>query len=351
MRRSIKLGISSDLTNFRAPFRGTELASEFDLIAQCFAPLAGPEGLGLKDDAALFQPTPGTELVYTVDAMASGVHFLPNEAPEIVAKRLIRMNISDLAAKGAKPRGYLLTVALPHDLDIAWVQAFAKGLGEDQEAFGFKVIGGDTISTPGPLVLSLTAIGEVRQGRMIRRAGARAGDDLYVTGTIGDAAFGLEVAKGAHQSASEADKDYLEGRFRLPTPRLNFGQMLATEAIATAAADVSDGLLADAGHIGVASGLDIEVIANSVPLSDPTRRIVASDNRLADAITGGDDYEIVFTAPTDCRQMIKTGSTKQGLQATRIGRAVEMLGDKPAVRFIGEDGAAIKLKHLGYRHR
>ena len=203
MRRSIRSAISSGPTNFRAHFGGLQLASEFDLIAQCFAPLAGPEGLGLKDDAALFQPTPGTELVYTVDAMASGVHFLPDEAPELVAKRLIRVNISDLAAKGAKPRGYLLTIALPHDLDISrGCRLSLKGLGEDQEAeYGFKVIGGDTISTPGPLVLSLTAIGEVRQGRMIRRAGARAGDDLYVTGTIGDAAFGLEVAKGAHQSA------------------------------------------------------------------------------------------------------------------------------------------------------
>ena len=327
------------------------LVSEFDLIAQCFAPLAGPEGLGLKDDAALFRPTPGTELVYTVDAMASGVHFLPDEAPEIVAKRLIRVNISDLAAKGAKLRGYLLTIALPHDLDIVWVQAFAKGLGEDQAEYGFKVIGGDTISTPGPLVLSLTAIGEVRQGRMIRRAGARAGDDLYVTGTIGDAAFGLEVAKGAHDAISEPDKTYLESRFRLPTPRLDFGQMLATEAIATAAADVSDGLLADAGHIGVASGLDIEVVANSVPLSDPARRIVIGRNRLADAIIGGDDYEIVFTASPDRWQVIKTASAKQGLQVTRIGRVIEMLGDKPAVRLIGEDGAAIRLERLGYRHR
>jgi len=351
MRRSIRSAILSGPTNFRAHFGGLQLASEFDLIAQCFAPLAGPEGLGLKDDAALFQPNPGTELVYTVDAMASGVHFLPDEAPELVAKRLIRVNISDLAAKGAKPRGYLLTIALPHDLNIAWVQAFAEGLGEDQEAYGFKVIGGDTISTPGPLVLSLMAIGEVRQGRMIRRAGAQAGDDLYVTGTIGDAAFGLEVTKGTHQSASEADKAYLEGRFRLPTPRLSFGQMLATEAIATAAADVSDGLLADAGHIGIASGLDIEVNAGLIPLSDPARRIVASDNRLADAITGGDDYEIVFSAPADCRQMINTASVKQGLPATRIGRVVETLGDKPAVRLIGEDGAAIQLEHLGYRHR
>ena len=328
-----------------------KLESEFDLIAQCFVPLAGPEGLGLKDDAALFRPSPGTELVYTVDAMASGVHFLPDESPEIIAKRLIRVNISDLAAKGAKPRGYLLTIALPHDLNIAWVQAFAKGLDEDQEEYGFKVIGGDTISTHGPLVLSLTAIGEVCSGRMIRRAGARAGDDLYVTGTIGDAAFGLEVAKGAHDSISEADKIYLEGRFRLPTPRLNFGQMLATETIVTAAADVSDGLLADAGHIGVASGLDVEVIAESVPLSEPARRIVARDNRLADAITGGDDYEIVFTAPTDCRQMIKAASAKVGLQATRIGRVLEMLRDISAVRLIGEDGAVIKLEHLGYRHR
>jgi len=351
MRRSIKSDISSGPTNFRAPLRGIKLAGEFDLIAQCFAPLAGPEGLGLKDDAALFHPNPGTELVYTVDAVAAGVHFLPEEAPELIAKRLVRVNISDLAAKGAKPRGYLLTIALPHDLDIAWVQAFAKGLGEDQEAYGFQLFGGDTISTPGPLFMSLTAIGEVGQARMIRRTGARAGDDLYVTGTIGDATFGLEVAKGAHEAASEEDRTYLESRFRLPTPRIEFGQILAMEALATAAADVSDGLLADAGHIGIASGFDIEVIADAVPLSAPARRVVRDGNRLADAITGGDDYEIVFTARPNSWQMIKAASVKQGLQVTRIGRVVETLRDKSSVRLMGKCGDVIELEHLGYRHR
>ena len=185
MRRSIKSDISSGPTNFRAPLRGIKLAGEFDLIAQCFAPLAGPEGLGLKDDAALFHPNPGTELVYTVDAVAAGVHFLPEEAPELIAKRLVRVNISDLAAKGAKPRGYLLTIALPHDLDIAWVQAFAKGLGEDQEAYGFQLFGGDTISTPGPLFMSLTAIGEVGQARMILVQGREQGMTSTSPGRLG----------------------------------------------------------------------------------------------------------------------------------------------------------------------
>ena len=327
------------------------MASEFDLIAQCFAPLAGPEGLGLKDDAALLLPSPRSELVFTVDAMSAGVHFLPDEDPAIIAKRLLRVNVSDLSAKGAKPRGYLLTIALPRELDMEWVRAFAKGLAEDQDEFGIKVIGGDTISTDGPLVLSLTAIGEVPLGGMLRRAGAHAGDDLYVTGTIGDAAFGLEVAKGDRQALPQSDRDYLEDRFRLPRPRLRFGQTLSEESIATACADVSDGLLADAGHIGIASGLDIEISARSVPLSASARSIVESENRLADAITGGDDYELVFTAKPNCRRIIEKVSEKLGFNATQIGRVVKMQGDTSAVRLVGVDGSPVTLQQLGYRHR
>jgi thiamine-monophosphate kinase len=327
------------------------MASEFDLIAQCFAPLAGPEGLGLKDDAALFLPSPKTELIYTVDAMSAGVHFLPDEDPGVIAQRLMRVNVSDLSAKGAKPRGYLLTIALPRELDIEWVQAFAEGLAKDQDEFGIKVIGGDTVSTDGPLVLSLTAIGEAPLGGMVRRAGAKTGNDLYVTGTIGDAAFGLEVARGGLATLPDADRAYLEDRYRKPQPRLKYGQMLSAENIATAAADVSDGLLADAGHIGIASGVDIEISARSVPLSEAAQKIVDAENRLADAITGGDDYELVFTAPSNRRRIIEKVSEKQGLRVTQIGRIVEMRGEASAVRLIGVDGSPITLKQLGYRHR
>lgn len=325
--------------------------SEFDLIAQCFAPLAGPEGLGLKDDAALLAPSPNSELVFTVDAMTAGVHFLEDEAPEVIARRLVRVNVSDLAAKGAKPRGYLLTLALPTALDESWVRKFAEGLAQDQKIFGFKVIGGDTVATRGPLVLSLTAIGEVPVGTMIRRAGARFGDDIYVSGTIGDSAFGLEVAQGGHRSIPDDYRAFLEARFRLPEPRLSLGQALAANGLANAAADVSDGLLADAGHIGIASGLDVEIFAQSVPLSQAARIIADADDRLADAMTGGDDYELVFTASPQHSHALQIIAAEQAIPITSIGRMVEMQGEAPSVRLLGVDGAPITLKQLGYRHR
>lgn len=327
------------------------MAGEFDLIAQYFAPLAGPEGLGLKDDAALLIPSPNTELVFTVDAMTAGIHFLADEAPDVIARRLMRVNMSDVAAKGAKPRGYLLTLALPPALDENWVRRFAEGLATDQEAFGVKVIGGDTVATEGPLVLSLTAIGEVPTGRMIRRGGAHIGDEVYVSGTIGDAAFGLEVAQGGHRSISEKHRAYLESRFRLPLPRLALGQALALEGLASAAADVSDGLLADAGHIATASGLDVEIFTQTMPLSDAARQIVEANDWLIDAMTGGDDYELVFTAASDQRQAVQDMAEQQSVPLTRIGRIMVMQGETPSVHVLGADGMPMTPKHLGYRHR
>ncbi len=322
-------------------------AGEFDLIARHFAPLAGAGGLGLKDDAAVMSPPEGRDLVLTVDANVAGVHFLADEAPDIVARRLLRTNLSDLAAKGARPEGYLLTLMLGDDADDDWIGGFAAGLGVDQLLFGIALFGGDTVSTPGPSAASITAIGSVPAGGMVRRSGARAGDDLYVTGTIGDGLLGLAAAQGELAGLDAADRDWLATRFRLPSPRLAIGAALR-DAGATAAADVSDGLIADAGHIASASGVDLVIDAATVPLSAPARR---SGRALADLLSGGDDYELVFTAPPAAAAGIAEAAVATGVPVARIGSAGPCASGEPQVVVRGPDGRALNLARQGYRHR
>ncbi len=325
------------------------MAGEFDLIARYFAPLAGPEGLGLKDDAALLRPPPGMDLVLTADANVAGVHFLANEAPDIAARRLLRTNLSDLAAKGARPLGYLLTLALPASADEAWIAGFAAGLAADQATYGVALYGGDTVATPGPVVASITAIGAVARGRMLRRSGARAGDDLYVTGCIGDGVFGLEAACGRLEALDAAANAYLADRYRLPSPRVAFGMALAEAGGATGAADISDGLVADAGHIAEASGVAIEITAVAVPLSAPVRMLLHSrPEGLAEAITGGDDYELVFTAPKAARPEIEAVAARTGVRGTRIGRVLAGAAD---VTVLDRDGLPMRFERRGYVHR
>ena len=312
-------------------------ASEFDLIERYFAPLAGPEGLGLKDDAAHFTPPAGFDLTLTVDANVAGVHFLAKESPDIVARRLLRTNLSDLAAKGARPVGYLLTLALSEATDEAWVQAFAQGLAADQAMFGLNLFGGDTVATPGPALASITALGLTPSGRAVLRSGAKAGDGVFVTGTIGDAGLGLSLLQGAPENdLSSDDRQWLIERFRLPTPRLEFGADLLNAA--TAAADVSDGLVADAGHIAKASGLIIEIDATAVPLSEAALRYGLDPLR---AMTSGDDYEIVFAA-----------SGESPVPATRIGAVRSpKAGETPGAIVLDSSGAKIPILRSGYAHR
>ena len=219
------------------PAKPEILPGEFEIIAKYFAPLtAGAPGAeGLTNDAAVFTPRAGLGVVVTVDAMVAGVHFLPGDPPETLGRKLLRVNLSDLAAMGARPLGYLLVTALPRDLEEPWIAAFAAGLAEDQEAFGIVLMGGDTVSTPGPTTLSLTAFGEVATGHALTRAGAREGDDIYVSGTLGEGALGLKVLQGAFGDLSEADRASLAGRYRLPEPRLALGQALADRGLASAA--------------------------------------------------------------------------------------------------------------------
>jgi thiamine-monophosphate kinase len=318
---------------------------EFERIRRFFAPLAGPGGLGLVDDAALFDCAPGRRLVVTADAIVAGVHYLPDDPPSLVARKLLRVNLSDLAAMGAQPLHYVLTTALPAELGPQWLAGFAEGLAEDQRRYGIDLLGGDSVGTHGPAVLSLTAIGDVPAGQEIRRSGAQPGDLVWVSGTIGDAFLGLDLLRGAYSDLAPEHRDYLARRFRLPEPRTELGPRLC--GIAHAMIDVSDGLLADLGHICETSRVAAIVELDLLPLSPAARAIVegapAIGARLAAA---GDDYELLFTAPADVAETIAALSLRLGVPATRIGR-IDVGG---GVRLLDADGHRIPLGVTGYRH-
>lgn len=292
------------------------LPGEFALIARHFRRLAGPGALDLSDDAALLDPPAGRQLVLAADAMVEGVHFLPDDPPETIGRKLLRVNLSDLAAMGAAPLGYLMTTALPRDLPADWLGRFVDGLALDQAEFGLAVLGGDTVSTPGPLSLSLTILGTVAPGGALRRSGARPGDDVWVSGTIGDGALGLRVLQGRLPADAAG---HLAGRYRLPQPRLALGQALA--GLARAAMDVSDGLVQDLGHLCRAAGCGVVLRAGDVPLSAAARALVTADPALLPlCLSGGDDYELLFAASPDAGDAIEAGAARAGIPVTRIGR-------------------------------
>ncbi|MGZ5104891.1 MAG: thiamine-phosphate kinase [Usitatibacter sp.] len=296
-------------------------AGEFELIARYFAPLARgfPGAYGLLDDAAVIAPPPGHELVAKTDAIVGGVHFLDDDPPELVARKALRVNLSDLAAKGAMPRAYMLDLMLPKTVTEDWIAAFARGLAQDQDEYGVHLIGGDMDSTPGPVTIAIMAFGDVTVGRMIRRHGARAGDLVFVTGTIGDAAFGLEALRGAWPNLDAGDAAFLIDRYRLPRPRVTLGPRLA--GLASAALDVSDGLLADLRHLCEVSELTAVIEAPLVPLSAAARAVLATSSaRIATVLTGGDDYEILFAAPVMAAGELATLSRTLGVPITAIGR-------------------------------
>ena len=281
------------------------LPREFELIAKYFRPLAGAGSLELRDDAALLTPPPGRDLVLTADAMVAGVHFLTGDPPDLIGRKLLRVNLSDLAAKGATPIGYLLTVSTPRDTPDTWFAAFATGLAQDQAEFGVTLLGGDTTSTPGPISLSLTMIGHVAPGMAVHRTGAAAGHGIWVTGTIGDGALGLAVATGRLTDPT----GFLLARYRLPQPRLG----LAIGGLASAGMDVSDGLVQDLGHICRASGVSAVIDAALVPFSAQSR--AAGEAWLETCLTGGDDYELLLAVPP----AREAEMAALGIPVTRIG--------------------------------
>ncbi|MFO0995147.1 MAG: thiamine-phosphate kinase [Alphaproteobacteria bacterium] len=320
---------------------------EFEIIRRYFVPLAKghPGARGLTDDVATLALAPGRELVITADAIVAGVHFLPGDPADAIARKMLRVNLSDLAAKGAVAIGYLMTIAAPASIGEDWLESFARGLAADQAEFGVTLLGGDTTATPGPLTLSVTAVGEIAAGATLHRDGAKAGDAVFVSGTLGDGALGLAVARGGLTNLPESLRNALLDRYRVPRPRMTLGPRLI--GIAHAALDVSDGLVADLGHICECSGLRAVVDAASVPLSEAAARALAEDGSLRSRIlAGGDDYEILFTAPEDSAAALARLAGELEVPITRIGRMVEGTG----VTVLDSQGRPIPLSHEGYRH-
>jgi thiamine-monophosphate kinase len=317
---------------------------EFGRIARFFAPLAAgaPGALGLTDDAALVDCPAGERLVVTVDAMVEGVHFLSRDPPDLIARKLVRVNLSDLAAMAARPVGYFLTTALPKSHGDGWLEGFAAGLAQDQAEFGITLLGGDSVSTPGPVSLTLTALGRVAVGGEVRRGGARPGDLVFVSGTIGDGALGLEAAQGKLDGLLDpAEVAFLADRYRLPRPRVGLGPRLS--GLATAMMDVSDGLVGDLGHICAVSRVAGVIEAGRVPLSAAAARL---PDRLATVLTGGDDYELLFTAPPDRQADVRAAAKAAAVPVTAIGRIEAGQG----VRVLDRAGSEIPLDGLGWRH-
>jgi thiamine-monophosphate kinase len=311
------------------------------MIAQLFAPLATSKAaLGLCDDAALLRVPNRRELVLTTDAIVEGVHFFRSDPPKSVAQKALRVNLSDLAAKGAEPIGYLMTLALPAKASTRWLKAFCTGLHADQKRYDISLLGGDTTRIDGRLTIAITAIGSVPRGKMTLREGAKPGDVVFVSGTIGDAGGGLELLKKGTRGPQ-----FLVERFRVPRPRLSLG--LALHGLAGASTDVSDGLLADLGHIAKVSHVRVAVRAGQVPLSPALRARWGSGERaVVRAATAGDDYEIAFTCrPTDARK-VKRVALRAKTRVTEIGTVERGRG----VVLLDSQGNEIKTARRGYTH-
>ncbi len=326
-----------------------ETSAEERLIARYFRPLATyPGALGLGDDAAVLTPPPGCDLVVTTDGVIAGVHFFPDDPPDTIGRKVLRMNLSDLAAKGAKPVGFLMSVALPAGVEENWLAAFAAGIGEDSKRYGCPLLGGDTDRTPGPISVSIAAFGSVPQGKMVRRSTAKPGDCVVITGTIGDAALGVLLCKDAALAErlrlNESMRAHLQQRYLLPEPR----NALAAAVLqyASAAMDVSDGLAGDLAKLCRASSVAAEVDVARVPLSDAARAAVSADPALLGTVLGGgDDYEIVLTLSPEKLGAFQDAARAAGVAMAEIGRIAAGEG----ASFVC-DGSPLRLAHRAYSH-
>ena len=314
--------------------------SEFELI-RCYFTRATPNAeLGVGDDAALLRRAPGMELAVSTDMLVAGTHFFADADPCLLGHKVLAVNLSDMAAMGAQPRWATLALALPQ-ADAAWLQQFSAGFFALAEQYGVELVGGDT--TRGPLNLCVTIMGEVPQGVALRRSGARAGDDIWVSGTLGDAALGLALLKGEVQLA-DGDAAACVQRLHRPEPRVALG--LALRGVASSAIDISDGLLADLGHILEGSGVGAEIAVAALPVSPVLRACLPHALGRNCVLAGGDDYELCFTAPVAQRDALQKISQRLGLPLTRIGTIVA--GGGCTVR--AADGEIITIGESGYDH-
>ena len=326
-----------------------ELSAEDRLIARHFAPLAlDPGAFGLTDDAAVITPPPGCDLVVTTDGVIAGVHFFPDDPPDKIARKVLRMNLSDLAAKGARPVGFLISVSLSANVDDAWIASFAAGLGDDAKLYGCPLLGGDTDRTPGPIAVSITAFGAVPHGAMVRRSTAKAGDCVVVTGTIGDSALGVRLRRDANLAQrwrlSDAMRAHLEQRYLLPEPRNAIAEAVLQHA--SSAMDVSDGLVGDLAKLCRASGVAAEIDVAHVPFSEAARAALTADPALIEiALSGGDDYEIVLTLNPEKLAAFQAAAKTAGVAVSEIGHIAAGQG----ASFI-RDGKPLTFARPSYSH-
>jgi thiamine-monophosphate kinase len=323
-----------------------KMSAEDRLIARFFRPLAThPGALGLADDAAYITPPPGCDLVLKTDAIVGDVHFFSEDAAQTVASKALRVNLSDLAAKGARPLGFLLSLALPKDVGDDWLESFAQGLRADAVLYACPLFGGDTDRTPGPITVSIAMFGSVPEGTMVRRAGARSGDRVFVSGTIGDAALGLIARKGKDWNLTAEQRQHLVSRYLLPQPRNALAE--AVRLHASAAMDVSDGLAGDLAKLVGASQVGAVIDVTRVPLSDAARAVIAADaGSIETVLTGGDDYEIVCTVPPGKAESFRAAARAAHVAVSEIGTIAAGEG----ARFIDAEGEAIAFKRASFSH-
>jgi thiamine-monophosphate kinase len=327
-----------------------EVSVEDRLIATYFRPIAThPGAFDLTDDAAAIAPPPGCDLVLKTDGVISGVHFFPEDPADAVARKALRINLSDLAAKGAAPLGFLLSIGLPTGLPPDWLKSFARGLREDAEHYRCPLLGGDTDRSPGAITVYVAAFGTVPHGTMVRRKGARPGDLVVATGTIGDAALGLvlrhDAAAAARWKLDGAMRDHLLGRYLLPQPRNALAEALRCHA--SAAIDVSDGLVGDVAKLCRVSGVAADIAVDNVPLSPAARRAVAAEPALIETIlTGGDDFEVIAAITPDKFEALRRGAAAANVMVTQIGTVAAGQG----AHFRGLDGRRLAFRRTSYSH-
>jgi len=325
-------------------------SGEDRLIARFFRPLArAPEALDFADDAAVMAPPPGADLVLKTDGVIEGVHFFPEDPADSVAKKALRANLSDLAAKGAEPLGFLLSLALNDKADEKWLAAFAAGLGADADAYRCPLLGGDTDRTPGLISVSIAAFGHLPHGTMVKRSGARAGDRIVVTGTIGDAALGLalrrEPARAQRAKLSLSERAHLAGRYLLPDPKVALAPAL--RAYASAAIDISDGLAGDLMKLAEASNVSARIETERLPLSPAAQKMVAAEPALLQTVlSGGEDYEVLAAVPAASLAALHAAAAEAGIALSEIATA--RVGD--GVEIIGPDGRPVVLSRPSYSH-